>query len=337
VSSRKTSQVSSNPSESSFRLGKETVGETTTKHSEISAMKNRSHLLVWAIAVSCILCIAGCGTGPSLISETMRDTDWPKKRVLVMPTVNLSGVSSGEFVKKISEELSKDLRKTGFFIIQRHDETTYSYTFKLGKPLEQELMKRAIESGLNAVVFTTVTPVEITPARKGVWPFRKRAERYTVSVNMDIIDSNTGTVIISKDFAEDIKFSGETIIATGAQDPFAEKKMKALEKRLPEVVEKATKTAIRSLNRHVWTGRIVSLDEGKIMINAGRDAGLRAGVVFEVFCVDECVTACTGQTYALPDQKVGEIRIVDLKTRRALTEPVEGDGFQVGQLVRVKD
>ncbi len=254
-----------------------------------------------------------------------------------MPTVNLSGLSSGGLVDTVSEELSRNLRTTGYFIIQRHDDPTHSFTFKLGTPLEKELMNRAAESGVNAVVFTTVIPVEITPARKGVWPFKKHAEKYTVSLNLDILDSNTGTVIISKDFAEDIKFSGETIIATGAQDPFAEKKMKALEKRLPEVVEKATKTTIRSLNRHVWTGRIVSLDDGKIMINAGRDAGLRPGVVFEVFCVDECVTACTGQTYALPDRKVGEIRIVSLKTRRALVEPVEGAGFQVGQLVRVKD
>ena len=83
--------------------------------------------------------------------------------------------------------------------------------------------------------------------------------------------------------------------------------------------------------------RIVSLDEGKIMINAGRDAGLRPGVVFEVFCADECVTAFTGQTYTLPSQKVGEIRIVSLKTRRALTEPVNGEGFEVGQIVMVKD
>jgi hypothetical protein len=39
---------------------------------------------------------------------------------------------------------------------------------------------------------------------------------------------------------------------------------------------------------------------------------------------------------ALPDQKVGEIRIVSLKTRRAFTKPFNGDGFEVGQIVRVK-
>jgi hypothetical protein len=318
-------------------LHKETVRGTTTVHPEILLMKKELRLLIWAIALLCIPFIAGCGTGRSLVSQAINNTDWPKKRVMVMPTVNLSGVSSGGLVNTVSEELSKNLRKTGFFIIERQDDTTNSYTFKLGKPLAQELMNRATESGINSVVFTTVTPVEITTARKGVWPFRKHAEKFTVSVNMDIVDINFGTVIISKDFDEDIKFSGETIMATGKQDPFAERKAKALEKCLPEMVEKATKIAIRSLNRHVWTGRIVTVDEGKIMVNAGRDAGLRPGVVFEVFCADECVTACTGQTYALPGQKVGEIRIVSLKTRRALTEPVGGDGFEVGQIVRVKD
>ena len=300
-------------------------------------MKKGSRLLIRALALLCIPFIAGCGTGRSLVSQTIKDTDWPKKRVIVMPTVDLSGVSSGGLVNTVSEELSENLRKTGFFIIQQPDETTHSYTFKLGKPLEQELMKKATKSGINAIVFTTVTPVEITSARKGVWPFRKHAEKFTVSLNMDIVDINLGTVIISKGYAQDTKFSGETIIATGKQGPFAERKLKALEKRLPEIVEKATKTAIRSLNRQVWTGRIVSLDEGKIMVNAGRDVGLRPGVVFEVFCADECVTAYTGQTYALPGQKVGEIRLVGLKTRRSFAEAVEGVGFQVGQIVRVKD
>jgi hypothetical protein len=318
-------------------LNKETVWGTTTIHPEILLMKKELRFLIRAIALLSIPFIAGCGTGRSLVSQAINNTDWPKKRVMVMPTVNLSGVSSGGLVDTVSEELSKNLRKTGFFIILRQDDIRHSYAFKLGKPLEQELMNSAVESGINAVVFTTLTPVEIASARKGVWPLRKHAENLTVSVNMDIVDINFGTVIISKDFAEDIKFSGETIIATGKQDPFAERKVKALEKCLPEIVERATKTAIRSLNRQIWTGRIVSLDEGKIVVNAGRDAGLRPGVVFEVFCADECVTACTGQTYTLPGQKVGEIRIVSLKTRRALTEPVGGDGFKVGQIVTVKD
>jgi len=52
---------------------------------------------------------------------------------------------------------------------------------------------------------------------------------------------------------------------------------------------------------------------------------------------DKCITASTGQTYALPGQKVGEIKIVTLKTRHSLAEPVKGDGFKVGQIVRVKD
>jgi len=39
----------------------------------------------------------------------------------------------------------------------------------------------------------------------------------------------------------------------------------------------------------------------------------------------------------LPGQKLGEIKIVTLKTRRSLAEPVEGDGFKVGQIIRVKD
>ena len=116
-----------------------------------------------------------------------------------------------------------------------------------------------------------------------------------------------------------------------------ETKKMTLKECLPDILKEAANAASLSLNQKVWTGRIVSIDTKEIIINTGSDVELRPGVVLEVFCEGKYITSFKEQTYQLPGQKVGEIKIVSLKARHSLTEPIDGDGFKAGQIVKVKD
>ena len=300
-------------------------------------MNIRFYILLSTVFLLPLMFLAGCATGPSLFSRALSHNNWPKKRVMVMPVINLTGLASDELVDAVSEEVSTILQESGFFIVYQHNKTTQSYPFQVGKPVDLELLRLSRERGINALVFETVNPIEVDVVRKGIWPFRRRAQRFTVSVNIDIVDVNTGTIILGEDIAKEVTFSGEEIRTETEKTPYAEKKTRALKECLPEIIKKAAKATTRSLNQQVWTGRIVSLDQQKIIINAGRDVGLRPGVVLEVFCTGECITSCTGQTYELPGVKVGEIKIVVSKTRHSFAEPVKGTNCQPGQIVRVKD
>jgi TolB-like protein len=300
-------------------------------------MKRRFYSLLSSVFLFPLIFADGCATGPSLFSRALADNDWPKKRVMVMPVTNLTGLTSDELVDAKGEEVSTILRKSGFFVVYQHNKTEQSYSFQVGKPVDPELLRASQERGMNALVFETVNPIEVNPVKKGIWPFRTRAQRFTVSVNINIVDVNTGTVILGEDFAKDVTFSGEEIRTDTEETPYAEKKARALKQCLPEILKKAARSATNSLNQQVWTGRIVSLDEQGIIINAGRDVGLRPGVVLEVFCTGECITSCTGQTYELPGVKVGEIKIVRLETHHSLAEPVKGTDYRPGQIVKVRD
>jgi len=300
-------------------------------------MKRRFYILLSTIFLLLLVFLVGCATGPSMFSRALSDNNWPKKRVMVMPVINLTGLTSDELVDVVSEEVSTILRESGLFVVYQYNKTQQSYSFQVGKPVDPELVRVSQERGINALIFETVNPIEVDLVRKGIWPFRRRAQRFTVSVNIDIVDVNTRTVILGEDLAKDITFSGEEIRTEKEETPYAEKKRKALKECLPEILKKAARSATRSLNQQAWTGRIVSLDQQGIMVNAGRDVGLRPGVVLEVFCTGESITSCTGQTYELPGVKVGEIKIVASKTHHSFAEPVRGTDHQPGQIVRVKD
>ena len=300
-------------------------------------MNKKLHILLTAIVLLPILLLAGCGTGASLESRGLPDNDWPKKRVMVMPATNLTGIPLDELIDTVSEELTKILGKTGFFNIDHHNKTKKFLLFKPGEPVDPELIREAREMGMNAIIFESVNPIETSSVKSGIWSSRGKAQRFTVSINIDIVDVNRGIMLLSKEIADNTAVSDEETEKEKEKSPDVETKKRAFKECLPDILEKAAMAVSLSLNREVWTGRIESTDKKRIIINAGRDAGLRSGIVFEVFAKGKYITSFKGQTYQLLGPKVGEIKTVGIKPRHSTAEPITGTDFKAGQIVRVKD
>lgn len=300
-------------------------------------MKNRLYIILTAIVLFPVLLLAGCGMRIPLVSRVFTDNDWPKKRVMVMPVTDLTGIGLGESMDTISEELSRILRKNGFFNVYHQNEPKKFPFLKPGEPIDAELMREAKEMGTNAIIFETVNPIEVNPVKSGIWPFRRKAQRFTVSMNIDILDVNRGTMILTKEIAESTILSDEEAEEETEKFTNVETKKRAFRKCLPDILKKAAREANLSLNREVWEGRIVSIDKKRIIINAGRDAGLRPGIVFEVFSKGEDITSFKGQIYQLQGPKVGEIKIVKIKPRHSYAEPIKEGDFKSGQIIRVKE
>ena len=302
-------------------------------------MKERPHALLTVIVLLPILLLAGCATSASLESRGLPDNDWPKKRVMVMPATNLTGIPLDELMDTVGGELTRILEKTGFFNVypvRKKGSKEFPF-FKPGEPIDPELMREAQEIGMNAIIFATVNPIETNSVKPGIWTSEEKAQRFTVSIHIDIVDINRGIILLSKEIADNITGSNEEAEKEKKRSPDAETKKWVLKERLSDIIKKAAMAVSISLNREVWTGRVVSEDKERIIINAGRDAGLRPGIVFEVFDKGECITSFKGQTYQLLGPKVGEIKIVGIKPRHSTAEPITGADFKPGQIVRVKD
>ena len=300
-------------------------------------MNKRSYTLLTVFALSSLLLLAGCGMRASLISGLLTDNGWPKKRVMVMPATNLTGTPLSESIDTISEELTKILRKTGFFNLYPQNKTKKFHSFTPGESIDPELLREAKERGINAIIFETLNPIEVNPGKSGIWPFRKKGWRCTVSMNIDTVDVATETILLSKEIADNITLSGEETTDEIEKVTNVKIKKRAFKECLPDLLKRAANAASLSLNKEVWTGRIVSIDKKEIIINAGSDVGLRPGVVLEVFCEGECITSFKEHIYQLSGPKAGEIKIVSIKQRHSFAEPIKGGDFIPGQIIRVKD
>ncbi len=297
----------------------------------------RLYILLTIFALFASLLLAGCGMRALLTSRSVSNNDWPKKRVMVMPATDLTGISLNKSIVTISNKLTRNLEKTGSFNLYSRNKTKKSYPFTPGKPIDPELLKEAKEAGINAIIFETLNPIELNPGKSGIWPFRKKAWKCTVSMNIDILDVNMGTILLSEEVADNITLSREKTLEETEKGGNTETKEKALRECLPDILEEAANAASLSLNQSPWTGRIVSTATKEIIINAGSDAGLSPGVVLEVFQKVEYITSFNKQTYPLPGKKAGEIRIVRIKQRHSFAKPVKEGDFKPGQIIRVKD
>jgi hypothetical protein len=299
-------------------------------------MKKRSYLLVTAVVLFAFLLPAGCGRTAALVSRALPNNDWPRKRIMLMPAIDLTTVRSDELLETVHADLSRILRKTGSFSVYHWQKNKNSQPVLPGGLFVPELMKEAEEIGLNAIIFETLNPVETNPDKTGIWPFRRRAWRFTVSMNIDILDVNRGTMLLSKEVADTITLSDKEVREKTEGSPDVEAKKRAIKESLPVIIEEAAAVTILSLNGNLWTSTIVSVDTNGILINVGSDVGLRPGTVFEVFGKGESITSCKGQTYHLPGPKVGEIKTTRIDPRQSWAKPITGTAFKSDQLIRVK-
>ena len=92
-----------------------------------------------------------------------------------------------------------------------------------------------------------------------------------------------------------------------------------------------------SLNQRVWTGEIVSINAKEIVINAGKDVGLRSGIVLEVLSRGKCITSFRKKPYHLPGPRVGEIKIVRVQQNHSFAEILGVGDFEPGQIIRTKN
>ncbi len=287
----------------------------------------RNYLSFVALIVFFLFFITGgCTWNIPLVPRIMPGNDWPKKRIMITRATCLTSIDPNE----LTESLAKALKGSGYFNVCTGQTDQGPVLLNPGESIDSELIKEARERGINALIFETLNPVEKRATASGIWPLRKKVLSYRVSMIVNILDVESETVILSKEIAENTNYK---LKETEKSDDSVLKK-RAVKECIPEILDRATREISISLNRREWRGRIISAENKMLVINAGRDAELRPGVILKVYKEGKPLTCFDGKTYCLPGQKVGEIKIVELRSRQAFAEPLEGEGFHSGQIVK---
>lgn len=314
----------------------------------------KSFLFMIVGAVLVLVLVAGCGTMESA-SKTVKSAtekvqaayknvvpwesaggDKLRKRVVVAPFLDQVGLSKdkldqyrAEFIDALKEDKALVIHDIPGFAPTRAQIRSPQF----GIVIDPDLEKRAEALGMNVLITVVLNPVDIEYTRVGFYPFRWLKKQLTISVVANAADTVNGTLFLTQLESRVVKVPKELQEDKDLPDILAHKDFSQTISRLLDREASAVK---RALDSHPWAGKILSADEGKLMISAGTDVGVVPGDIFEVFSRGESLRSAGGTHIFLLGQKIGEIKVTEVKEEYSAAVPLSDTKFQAGEVIRLK-
>ena len=259
-----------------------------------------------------------------------------RKRVMVTPVIAQAGIGE-EKVAQLTDSMINYLKEDDHLLISMSTEPAPSRkkirSPQFGVVIDPELIKKAEDKGMDVLITSILNPFEVTYEKSGIWPLRKIRRKIEISMAVNAIDINNGTLFLTTLKTKVIKTKEEVL---EDQEDIWEIDYHILDKALSPILKDQAAAVLDALIKQPWAGRIVSVDNEIIRINGGKDIGVSEGNIFEVFGKGESIHSVSGKDYYLLGPKVGELKAEKVMQDHSSAVPLNGEKFAVGQVIIIK-
>lgn len=306
------------------------------------------------ITLFCLSVLTGsCGFSKSVyesVSENLSDSydsmfsDAPvlRKRVLVLPFMDQTGVGP-EKVEEFTKVFLSLLEKNGYYLIQRAslapNPQGKSRLPEFGIVIDPDQARKAAEMGMNVMITAILSPENAKTRKKGLWPFRKVVADVELPMIVNAYDVVNGTVLLTNLESVKIETDVEEFDEFFDEDPGKlkyELDPEEVDKAWAKILERQAAALNKKLAAQPWMGRILSVNPQGVMVNAGKDIGLKEGAVFEVLGRAETIQSAGGKPVALMGPRIAELKVTEVNETHALATPLADAQLQAGQIIRIK-
>lgn len=301
----------------------------------------KSHLrIVLGLLPLFMILSVGCAATQRVYSSVASDKSGLKKRILVLPILDQAALGENR-IKSFESVLISALTKDGNVVVVAPSNpgapSDKAKIPRYGIVIDPDQAKKADQMGMNALITAFISPIDFSSRKWGIWPFRKVKHEAEISMVINAFDVITGTLFLSR--IENRKIKAEVDFDEAEQEGQASKPEideKDAEKALNQIVQDQASAVSEALSRQPWSGRILSAGSEGVTISAGKDVGLSAGTMFEVFGMGEPIRSADGTFLTPLGIKVGEVKVREVMEFKALAEPINNGLFSPGQVIRVK-
>jgi hypothetical protein len=248
-------------------------------------------LIQW---IPLLLMAMGCSSGPpisrnsdgkSILNAPKMQFDGIKKRVVLLPFFNESPVGGQDLAFTATEELRRELSRTGEFQFEKNAEYFIGGSKEIyagaGQKLSQ-FARGAKNSGINYFIYGRIVDARIREKADEIG-IMQEVRSYTQSqIEIRIFDVAENKEMFSdtlKAYVDDRDyrfFMGEDDEAKlqSRQELLRYGIKVAIRRGIPKIMKLAT--------RMEWVGRVAKIMNNKIYINAGRESGIRISDILKV-------------------------------------------------------
>lgn len=280
-----------------------------------------------------LVALLGCGTTKSVVKKITPARDSIKKQVMIVPLVDQAGLGPTrtaqvhmKFVDLLKESPQLVLyQNTQGIRLPKRPQSNES-----GISPNPDLIKKALDLGMNAIIIGILNPLEVTTGKTGIWPFRDVSSIVELSMTANVFDTSSGCLYMTQLESEEMSFLFDELQGRDENEIIDQ----ILQEKMPPILKRQAAAVIEHLTEETWTGKILAVENGTVRINGGKNVGIHQGQLFTVYALGESIVCRTGKSLALLGEKIGEIRATQIMDDYSLAVPLAEAPLLAGQIVR---
>lgn len=251
-----------------------------------------------------------------------------KKTVAVFEFANDSGyVSWARMGNDFSDQLSDALIQSGKFIVlsrrdldvvmaeqdlANSDRFAKSNTAKIGKVIPAQILIKGSIVDFEENTSSGGQGFSI----KGVSLGTKRSST-SIGVMVQLIDSTTGEILDSKRVDGEAKAGGLSLGYSGSFDlNSSDFKKSPVGKATQMCIDRAVEYIAQKMEDFPWEGKVVTVKDDLVYLNAGANAGITVGDMFSIYSEGEAlIDPDTGMNLGSERSKIADVKVTDVQEK----------------------
>lgn len=213
-----------------------------------------------------------------------RDDYSPRKRLMVLPFLDVSEKRPQEFRDKARAAFIYDLNRSGEVLaVDSHDlNMDLSKMKEGGKYKLAEITKAAQALGFNAVLEAKINDIQIKRKSDKVGLVRQLTTVFEVVAQVRVVMTRTGQEVFNTIKTVTVEEQGVRVAERVETDRYLQSNPQLIEVILKDTFFDFTPQVLASLEKVSWEGRIAAINGDRIYLNVGKISGLQVGDLLKV-------------------------------------------------------
>ncbi len=270
--------------------------------------------------------------------QARTDDGGMRRRVVVLPILNLSPYASDSAAEIARQALVKRLNATGEIIpmsVNDLEEDVSKYQVDDGYDIPKMLaMVRKV--GAHGIIVGRIKQIRTRKIGDSVGLFRKVKAEVTALVDLEMFSAKSGNSMVRETRSASIEEEVTRVAESSYKDKELRDNPQLIRSVVTQAFSKMVLNVVKALRKMSWSGRIALVRGEKLYLNAGRLSGLQVGDILRVTeAKEEVFDPETGSFLGnITGRMKGTVEVVSYFGKDgAVTIVHSGSGFEENDLV----
>ena len=169
------------------------------------AFGGRAYIMLSLLLVA----LLGCGTTKSVVKKISPAKDSIKKQVMIVPLVDQAGLGPTRTTQLHMKFVNLQQESPQLVLYQNTQAIPLPKRPQSNVPgisPDPDLIEKALDLGMNAIIIGILNPLEVTTGKTGIWPFRDVSSIVELSMMVNVFDTASGCLYMTQLESEEMSF-----------------------------------------------------------------------------------------------------------------------------------